>query len=385
MTTEIDLSTFRQAVKRWASKNLRDFAWRQNQDPYKVLVSEVMLQQTTVAAVGPYFKRFIEQFPTVTSLAEAEEGVVLRAWEGLGYYSRAKNLHRAAKFITTQLGGIFPQTLNGLCELPGVGRYTAGAVMSFAYNQPAPIVEANTQRLYARLLGTTEAINSRVAQAALWQFAEQIVPAKDPGRFNLALMDLGALVCTVKQPRCDECPLISHCAAAANQLQSTIPKLPPKPLMTPVLDATVAVQCRGKWLVRKRLRGEHWAGLWDFARYTLAEGKPGIASIILPERSVRRTLAERLLNDTQLNSELQDRVLVMKHGVTRYKIELWCYTAKATTCKLPANSPYEWKWVTTNQLSELPMSVTGRKFALKLSDLDSNRQQLLPGIAPETE
>lgn len=385
MTTAIDLSKFRQSVKRWASKNLRDFAWRQNQEPYKVLVSEVMLQQTTVAAVGPYFTRFIDQFPTVMSLAEADEAVVLRAWEGLGYYSRAKNLHKAAKFITTQLGGVFPKTLNGLCELPGVGRYTAGAVMSFAYNQAAPIVEANTQRLFARLLGITEPINSRVAQAALWQFAEQIVPAKDPGRFNLALMDLGAIVCTVKKPHCDECPLISYCAAANHHLQSTIPNLPPKPLMTPLLDATVAVKCRGKWLVRKRLPGEHWAGLWDFARYTLAEGNPGIANISLAEHSGRQTLAERLQADTQLKSELQDRVMVMKHGVTRYKIELWCYTAKATNCKLPANSPYEWIWVTTKELGELPMSVTGRKFAIKLSGLDSDRQPLLPGIAPENE
>ncbi len=220
------LRRFRRNLLRWYDRAGRDLPWRATRDPYAVWISEVMLQQTTVAAVKPYFERFLERFPDVAALAAADESDVLRLWEGLGYYSRGRNLHRAARVVVEQHDGRFPEDVTTLQSLPGIGRYTAGAIASFAFDVPAPIVEANTVRLYARLTGLDGDPRSTAGQRALWEFAEAIVPAKRAGAFNHALMDLGATVCTINEPRCHDCPVRSCCRAFADGRQAEIP--PPK-------------------------------------------------------------------------------------------------------------------------------------------------------------
>ncbi|MGQ0632991.1 MAG: A/G-specific adenine glycosylase [Planctomycetaceae bacterium] len=263
------LPQFRRALVAWYRRHARSLPWRATHDPYAIWISEIMLQQTTVAAVVPYFDRFVRRFPSVRSLAAAEEDEVLRLWEGLGYYSRARNIHKAARALVAEHGGRFPQQVAELVRLPGVGRYTAGAIASFAFDLPAPIVEANTLRLYSRLLGYRGNPRAADGQRALWSFAEAVLPRKGAGLVNQALMELGATVCTPDEPACDRCPVRRWCVAAADGSQAQIPEAPRRIQMTDVTEIAVAVRRKGRYLLLKRAPGERWAGLWDFVRFPL--------------------------------------------------------------------------------------------------------------------
>ncbi|MDA1233059.1 MAG: A/G-specific adenine glycosylase, partial [Planctomycetota bacterium] len=217
----------RSAVLKWYDQHGRRLPWRVSADPYRIWLSEIMLQQTTVAAVVPYFERFVAKFPDVDSLAHANVDDVLRLWEGLGYYSRARNLHKAAMVIQQQHGGEFPANVELLQKMPGIGRYTAGAIASFAFDQPAPIVEANTERLYARLMALTDDVRSSANQRTLWKFAGTIIPRARPGDFNQALMDIGSQLCRPQEPNCEQCPLKTCCAAFAQGIQNELPHRKP--------------------------------------------------------------------------------------------------------------------------------------------------------------
>ena len=214
--------TFRRQLKRWYKNHARDLPWRRTREPYHVWISEIMLQQTQVATVIPYFERFLKAFPTIKKLAAADEEKVLRLWEGLGYYRRARQLHKAAKQIVEKHAGKFPSRLEDVDALPGIGRYTRGAILSIAFEQREPILEANTIRLNARLLALEEDTSSKASQNALWDFAEDILPTKDIGLFNQALMELGGAICTPKSPRCLLCPVASICPTRAAGLQAEI-------------------------------------------------------------------------------------------------------------------------------------------------------------------
>ena len=214
---------FRRRLLAWYARNARDLPWRRTTNPYRVWVSEVMLQQTQVETVKPYFQRFIREFPTVKKLAAADEQNVLRHWEGLGYYRRARQLHAAAQVIVTQHKGKFPREITTLQTLPGIGRYTAGAIASIAYDESGPILEANTIRLFARLIGYQQIPTTSTGQRILWQTAAEILPRKNIAQFNQGVMELGALVCTPKNPRCSDCPVSALCAAREAGLQEEIP------------------------------------------------------------------------------------------------------------------------------------------------------------------
>ena len=200
-------SHLRRRLLGWFDENARDLPWRHSRDPYRIWVSEVMLQQTTVAAVIPYFGRFLDRFPTSDGSAAAEPSEVLRLWAGLGYYRRARDLHRAAQSIAEHHGGELPRDEASVRNLPGFGRYTANAVLSQAFDARLPILEANSVRLLCRLTATTDEAKSPATLKKLWQLSEELLPTKRIGDFNQALMELGAVVCTPKQPRCSECPL----------------------------------------------------------------------------------------------------------------------------------------------------------------------------------
>jgi A/G-specific adenine glycosylase len=315
-----------------------------------------MLQQTTVAAVVPYFERFLARFPTVHDLADAEESEVLRLWEGLGYYSRARNIHKAAKAVVEHYDGVFPNSLDKLQELPGIGRYTAGAIASFAFDQRAPIVEANTLRLYSRLLGYDGDPRSKEGQQILWLFAESILPAKQPGRFNQALMELGASDCSPREPACEQCPVSGYCRAYRDQTQGSIPQLARRAQITDVTEATVAVRRGNSYLLRRRTAEERWAGLWDFVRFELA----ATSGDHTPQ------VVDTVHQLTGLRIDLGPQLAELKHGVTRYRITLKCFTAESVSGTLRAGE--EWEWVKPARFSEFPLSVTGRKFAKLLSE-----------------
>lgn len=383
--TDADLPAFRSALLGWYGEHARDLPWRRTADPYRIWVSEVMLQQTTVAAVVPYWERFLAAFPTVDALAAAPEADVLRLWEGLGYYSRARNLHAAAKVVADR--GRWPDTADGLRELPGVGRYTAGAVASFAFGRKAPIVEANTLRLYARLLALRADPRSSAGQAALWDFAERILPEEhaDPGpaTVNQAVMELGGAVCTVKEPRCGDCPVSEWCGAFRENAQADIPVPKARPTITDVTEATVAVRrADGAVLIRRRGTDERWAGMWDFPRFeppaaltaevTAGENPRQIAlPLDDPAGPLRDWLADAVHRQTGVRCEAGTAVREIRHGVTRFRIRLLCFTATRTGGRRLAGE--ELRWATAADLTDVPLSKTGRQFARTLADLSGER------------
>ena len=265
--------TLQKSLLTWFDAHRRDLPWRTAKDApagslppaYYVLVSEAMLQQTQVLAVVPYFNRFIAALPTLQSLASADEQIVLRLWQGLGYYSRARNLRKAARQIVEHFDGVVPQTVEELLTLPGIGRYTAGAIASIAYDTPAPIVDGNVVRVLCRLDAITADPRSPAVREQLWQRATQIVPRLRAGDFNQSLMELGAMICTPKKPSCLLCPVRRFCRAADAGIQETIPK--PRPTRaTPIFRRWVICIARpdGAMLVEQRPPSGRWAGLWQF-------------------------------------------------------------------------------------------------------------------------
>jgi A/G-specific adenine glycosylase len=366
---ESRIPAFRRSLLRWYAAHARDLPWRRTADPYRVWISEIMLQQTTVTAVVPYYERFLARFPTVQSLAAANVEDVLRLWEGLGYYSRARNIHRTARQVTEERDGLFPADVHALQSLPGIGRYTAGAIASFAFDRRAPIVEANTLRLYSRLLGYRGDPRSAEGQQLLWAFAEQVLPAKRPGRFNQALMELGATVCTPAQPACDACPVRSFCRAFAERAQHVIPALRPRPDVVGVVEAGVAVRKRGRYLLRRRGPEERWAGLWDFPRFPLnGEAqhvrKPLREGASAPLR-VERRIRDELRQLTGVDVEVQGLLTELRHSVTRYRIRLLCFRAEHCGGRLKRSEAL--RWLPPREFDDVPLSVTGRKLARLLA------------------
>ncbi len=335
-----------------------------------------MLQQTQVATVLPYYARFMDSFPTVQELAAADEQVLLSHWEGLGYYRRARSLHAAAKIIVADHGGEFPLRFDEVLALPGIGRYTAGAILSISDGQKQPILEGNTQRVFSRwiaLRGTpADTANNRL----LWQVAEKMLPRKDAGTFNQAAMELGALVCTPKGPACHECPVSSACCAHQTGLEQEIPGKVTRVTYEDRTEYVMVVQKPAKkagrgsrhgsrntakasgqqqqFLVRPLPEGGRWAGLWDFPRTTQAS----LGSIA--------EAATQLSAEVGVNLVPGIRLTTMRHAVTKYRISLQVYQAALLdTCDNPAKP---WKYVSLTQLAGMPMSVTGRKIVKILSE-----------------
>jgi A/G-specific adenine glycosylase len=258
-------ASFNRSLLRWYDRNRRDLPWRATPaNPYHVLVSEFMLQQTQVATVVPYFLRFMAKFPTIADLAKSTEQDVLRLWQGLGYYSRARNLRAAAKTIRAEHNGKIPGDAASLLNLPGIGRYTAGAIASIAFGKPEPILDGNVARVLCRLHGIESDVRDPKTVRELWRLAGQLVPARQPGDFNSAMMELGATVCTPRNPSCDGCPLRQNCRARKTGRQHLIPRRKQKSPVPLEQRWTYAI-CRGnRWLIEQRPAAGRWARLWQF-------------------------------------------------------------------------------------------------------------------------
>lgn len=313
----------RAALAAWFDGAARDLPWRRQRDAYRVLVSEMMLVQTTVAAVVPYFERFLRLFPDLAALARAEESDVLAAWEGLGYYRRCRQLHETARRIVRDHAGVVPDDPETLRGLPGIGRYVAGAVLSLAYDRPEPILEANSRRVLARLLAWKGALGEPATERRLWQAAEALVPPQGAGRFNEALMDLGATVCTPRQPACLVCPLAHRCAARAGGLQDVLPKKAAKAPSLDVKEAALVVRREdGRVLIVRRAPAGLWAGFWEFP--TLHRGGADPAG-----RSAGSALglAEDLRRLTGVGAVVGEAVATLKFTVTRHSVRLAVHPA----------------------------------------------------------
>lgn len=365
---------FRAALKAWYATNARALPWRETHDPYAILVSEIMLQQTQAATVIPYYQRFLARFPDVASLAQADEQDVLRLWEGLGYYRRARSLHRAAKEAVERFGGEFPRDVEAIQSLPGVGRYTAGAVASFAFDAKAPIVEANTQRLYARLAAIADDLTKPASQRRLWSIAEALLPREEPGKFNQALMDLGSVICTPKRPRCEECPVVKWCDAYAANAVDRIPAPKRPPNWESVEETLWIVRDEDRVFLRQRGPDERWAGLWDFVRLGASAVRADGDSPAAPEATLPS--AEAVVGESL---DYAGRFAVLKHGVTRFRITLVCLEATVRrqgrggrrSRKTAADAGV--LWASPEEMASLPLSTTARKIAQMLARGDAGK------------
>jgi A/G-specific adenine glycosylase len=282
----INRRAFRSALQCWFAVHGRDLPWRHTRDPYAILVSEFMLQQTQVGTVIPYFNRWLDLFPNFAALAQADESAVLHAWQGLGYYARARNLHAASRDVTQNFGGELPPDLAEIAQLPGVGRYTAGATASFAFDRPEPIVEANIARLLARLTNCEIPIDTSAGRAHLWQTATALVPTTGAREHNSALMDLGAMICLPRQPRCGECPVRPFCRAE-NPARLPIKKAKPR---TVFLTEPHIFRFRRNRVLLEQSRAR-WRGLWILPRLLAAPQRAPLLQIDFPFTHHRITLA----------------------------------------------------------------------------------------------
>lgn len=372
--TYVDISQFRTLRRRllaWYRKNARDLPWRRTNDPYRVWISEIMLQQTQVETVIPYYRRFLKQFPNVRRLAAADESQVLRLWEGLGYYRRARQLHQAAQIICNEQAGVFPNEFRQVESLPGIGRYTAGAILSFAHDQRQPILEANTIRLYCRLLGYHGDPTKSAGQKVLWQFASDVLPAKGSSQVNQALMEFGSQICRATDPSCDQCPLTSVCRAFENGEQASVPISKKKMAYEPITEVAVVIRHRGRVLLRKCGEGERWAGLWDYPRFSWDAGNPVLQTSRPTKRGVARRSAGAIEHEvrrlTGLAVECGTHLSTIRHGVTKYRITLHCFEASKLANSAPRRKSEKLKstcrWVSSDEIESYPLSTTGRKIS----------------------
>jgi A/G-specific adenine glycosylase len=340
----------RRRLLSWFERNARALPWRRNRDPYHIWVSEIMLQQTQVATVIPYFERFIQRFPTATHLAAATEQDVLHLWQGLGYYRRARDLHTAARRLAREHDGVVPDDATFLRSLPGMGRYTVGAVLSQAFDRRLPILEANSLRVLTRLLGVRADPRRRPANGWLWQAAERLLPRRRSGDFNQALMELGALVCTPQAPRCESCPLARSCVARNLGVQNEIPRRPDPPAVEETREAAVIVWRGDKVLLAQRPADGRWASMWEFPHRVLAVGES------------HEGAAARLLQDwTGLRATLGSERQTIRHGVTRFRITMVCFDARYQGGRFSSPFYADGRWVTPATLPRYPVSAPQRR------------------------
>ncbi len=298
---------------RWFARNGRDLPWRRDYAPYAVLVSEIMLQQTQMDRVTAYFERWMERFPSLQALADAPEEAVLKAWEGLGYYSRARNLHRAAGLILHGHGGNIPADPQTLRRLPGIGPYTAGAVASIAHNRPEPAVDANAERVLARLWDVDLPVKSLQGQARFRELAGGLMAGGEPRVTTQAVMELGALVCG-KRPDCNRCPLEGLCLARQYGITAERPLPGKKTEYLPLEIVTGVLLHEGRIFIQKRPENGVWGGLWEFPGGRLEAGET-------PEQGVTR----EFLEETELHLQVREKLGIIRHAYTRYRIIMHCF------------------------------------------------------------
>lgn len=354
------------ALLDWYARNRRALPWRDDPDPYRVLVSEIMLQQTTVEAVRPRFEAFVARFPSVRALAEASEEQVLAAWSGLGYYQRARNLRRAAVLIAREHGGAVPASAEALAGLPGVGRYTAGAVASIAFGRPEPILDGNVARLLARLFLVDGDPRAAATRTRLWDLAARLVHRDDPSSFNQALMELGALVCRPRDPECGRCPLEAACGARRAGVVALYPRAAARARPTGVLvAAAVARDGRGRLLLARRAARGALRGLWELPS---AEVRPS---------DTPAAVARRLREETGLSFRLGSVVASARHSVMNRRIVLRAYRASlrpraarpaASRARSRPARPRETAWVAAAAIARYPHSSLLEKVLARLPE-----------------
>jgi A/G-specific adenine glycosylase len=339
----------------WYRINKRSLPWRDRQpvDPYAVWVSEIMLQQTRVEAVIPYYEKWMKLFPDVRALAQASEQDVLNAWEGLGYYSRARNLHKAARIVAERYSGELPRDLEELGRLPGIGRYTLGAIASIAFGRDVPALDGNIKRVYARVFDISGPVDSPQGEKLLWNLAEEQLPAKQAGDYNQALMDLGATICIPKNPRCLICPLMKVCQARQNGTQNLRPVKSPKKAVPHHTHAAGVIMQNGSVLLARRPSEGLLGGMWEFPNGRV-EGEPreGLAEALKTRYNLRVRTSRRSVHN-------QESLAVVEHGYTHFSVSTYVYRCELISMPESENL----KWVLLKALDDYPMGRIDRQIA----------------------
>jgi A/G-specific adenine glycosylase len=350
--------TITEPLLEWYDRNARVIPWRFEQSPYRTWISEIMLQQTQVDTVIPYFERWMAQFPDVAALAAASEQDVLTLWEGLGYYSRARNLHKAARILARAYNGRLPQTVEDLQELPGIGPYTAAAIASIAFGLDAATVDGNIRRVFSRVFNLTEPLRSPVSEKRIWELAEANLPPGKAGTYNQALMDLGATICTPRSPDCDQCPISEECQAKKLGVVEDRPVKPPRKKVPSQTVTAAVIHRNGRVLLAKRPPVGLLGGMWEFPGGTLEATDSDLAACL------RREIQEELGVEVQVSVPFG----TYRHAYTHFRIELHAFCCTLTDGHEPqAIECDDLAWVRIDDLGDYPMGKVDRRIAGRLA------------------
>ncbi len=352
---EIDVLSefFQQALLRWFKNNRRDLPWRRKYEPYHVWLSEIMLQQTQMERGVKYFLRWLKRFPDIAAVASADEQEIMKYWEGLGYYARARNLHKAAKVMMSEFDGEVPGEYDSLLRLPGVGPYTASAISSIAFNSDIPVVDANVERVFSRLFDIDEPIKGRGVHKKICNIAEKLLPKGVARQFNQALMDLGGLICKPKKPDCGLCPISRKCLAYCGNFVEDRP-VKGLPQQTILIEMSTGILVRDRYIfIQQRKADDIWGGLWEFPGGRLKENES-------PETAVVREFEE----ETGFSVGICSKITTVTHFFTKYKVVLHCYR-----CRLDQDSilpeltaAQKFHWIQEAQLDSYGFPAGHRKF-----------------------
>lgn len=345
MSTMKDSKTkaaFRRNLLRWYRADARDLPWRRTRDPYQIWLSEIMLQQTRVETVIEYYNRFLRNFPTVRKLAAAPEDAVMKLWEGLGYYSRARNLHRAAKQVVAERKGRLPERAEDWRALPGIGRYTAAAIASIGFGEPLAVLDGNVKRVLARLLCIRESIDDVATEARLWDEAQALLAPRAAGDFNQAMMELGARVCLPRNPKCDACPVATPCLARAEGAQEQLPARKKKAATPHHVIVAAAILRGGKYLLGKRPPGGLLGGLWEFPGGKVESGE-----------TLEAALAREVREELGMEVRVGRKIAAVKHAYSHFSITLHVFECAPLSGKPKSNFHTTLAWTPRADFSKL--------------------------------
>lgn len=347
---------FRERLITWYDKNKRELPWRGSDDPYRIWLSEIMLQQTRVDQALPYFERFIEKFPTVEDLADAGQQEVLKAWEGLGYYSRARNLHQAAKTIVGEFGGEIPDSWDAITSLKGVGPYTASAVLSIAYRKPHAVLDGNVIRVLARYFAIEEDVRDSSTRKILQEQADELLDRDRPGDFNQALMELGALVCTPANPSCEACPVQAGCTAYSTLKAGVLPyKSPSGKKPHHQIGVGICFNENGEVLIARRPEDAMLGGLWEFPGGKKKENE-----------SIEETVTRELKEELGVAVRVDRPFMKLDHAYSHFKITLHAYLCTIIEGTPDPKTGNAVKWVPVSRLEDFPFPRANRRLTEKL-------------------
>jgi A/G-specific adenine glycosylase len=358
-----NVKPFQTKLLNWYKKSYRKLPWRDIQNPFHIWVSEVMLQQTQVETVKPYYKRFIKEFPTVKALAKADLQDVLKAWEGMGYYSRARNLHKAVKFVAEEFGGKVPATYQQFKRLPGVGPYIAAAVQSIAFHQPYAVVDGNVKRVLARLFAINSLVNDAKSHEIFQNKASEILDQENPGMFNQAMMELGALICRPQNPLCAKCPVSQFCAAF---LTSSTDKFPVRKKRKPVPQYHAAIgiiKKNARVLITKRKESGLLGGLWEFPGGKLHDGE-----------TAKEACVREIKEEVNLKIEVQGHITQVKHAYTHFKTVMDVFECRYLSGKVKLNGAVDYRWIKLSEVDKYPFPRGTLKFIPMLKEQDGRRE-----------